>query len=313
MNKGEVKKFLNIHKGYIKKGSKKLRDILLNKGYNTTIFICKEALKEVRKENAFKDRKPIKRLFYDIETSYNIGKFWRTGYNLNIGSQDIIHERAIICVSYKWKDEDKVHTLRWDKGNDKTLVKEFIKVMNEADELVGHNIERYDNKFMMTRAIKHDILALPKYTNNDTLHIAKRHFTFSDNKLNTIAQFLGLGMKLPHTGLKMWDDIVLYDILNIGNKKERDASFDLMTDYCEQDVILTEQVFNKLKLYTEHKTHHGVILGMRKSSCPECGSTNIETVKNVVTKAGTIKWLMKCKDCGTQFFISNTEYLKLLK
>ena len=43
----------------------------------------------------------IKRLFFDIETSPNIVYSWRTGYNLTITTENIITERAIICISYK--------------------------------------------------------------------------------------------------------------------------------------------------------------------------------------------------------------------
>ena len=46
-----------------------------------------------------------KRLFYDIETSYNIVKSWRIGYNINLNMEDIIQERAIITIAYKWEGE----------------------------------------------------------------------------------------------------------------------------------------------------------------------------------------------------------------
>ncbi len=59
-----------------------------------------------------------KRLFYDIETSFNVGVFWRTGYNLTINPGDIIHERAIICICYKWEGEDEIHSLTWSRFGD---------------------------------------------------------------------------------------------------------------------------------------------------------------------------------------------------
>jgi len=63
-----------------------------------------------------------KRLFFDIETSFNIGFFWRAGWKQTISPENIIEERKVICVSYKWEDDDKVHTLTWDENqSDKTL------------------------------------------------------------------------------------------------------------------------------------------------------------------------------------------------
>ena len=51
--------------------------------------------------------KKRKRLFFDIETSFNIGFFWRAGYKQVITPEQIIHERKVICVSYKLEYEDK--------------------------------------------------------------------------------------------------------------------------------------------------------------------------------------------------------------
>ena len=308
MKKEQVKSFLRKKPGYLKEGAGRLSK-KLSCNFNT----CKQALKEVRQEYSVDTKITPKRLFYDIETSYNIVKSWRIGYNLNVGPQDIIHERGIICVSWKWEGQDKVQTLYWNNGCDKVLVKKFIKIMGEADELVGHNIDRYDTRFLMTRAIKHGILALPKYSSYDTLKKARKHFSFNSNKLDYIARILGLGGKMEHSGLKMWDDIVLYDILGIGSKRKRDVAFKTMITYCEQDVVLTEEVFNKLKNYTEHNVHHAALHGLSKHNCPNCGSSNVKLEDRYITKAGTPRKLMKCKKCRLQFFISNTEYLKLLK
>lgn len=42
-----------------------------------------------------------KRMFFDLETSFNIGIFWRSGYNLTIQPDDIIKERALfVHLSY---------------------------------------------------------------------------------------------------------------------------------------------------------------------------------------------------------------------
>ena len=61
-----------------------------------------------------------KRLFFDIETSPNIGMFWTAGYKLNISHDNIIKERAVICICYKWEDDKDVYYLQWDsKQNDK--------------------------------------------------------------------------------------------------------------------------------------------------------------------------------------------------
>ena len=49
------------------------------------------------------------RLFFDIETSPNIGFFWQSGYKLQVPYTNIIKERAIICICYKWENDKKVN------------------------------------------------------------------------------------------------------------------------------------------------------------------------------------------------------------
>ena len=101
MKREEIKEFLKEKRGYLKEGGKRLRDVLLKKGFISTIKDCKQAIREVTKElksGKKKDTTPPRILIYDIETSYNIVKSWRVGYQLNINPSDILSERKIICI-----------------------------------------------------------------------------------------------------------------------------------------------------------------------------------------------------------------------
>ena len=93
-----------------------------------------------------------RRLYFDIEVSPNVGLFWQSGYKQNIDYQNIIKERAIICICYKWEDDKEVYEVHWDKKqDDKKLLIEFIKIANQADELVGHNGDRFDLPWVRTQ------------------------------------------------------------------------------------------------------------------------------------------------------------------
>ena len=242
-----------------------------------------------------------KRLFYDIETSYNIVKSWRIGFNINLNMEDIIQERAIITIAYKWEGEKDVTVLSWDKGCDKKIIEDFVKVMSEADELVGHNVDRYDTKFIMARALKHNISVLPKYQSTDTLKLAKKHFMLNSNKLDYIAQYLGIGHKTKHRGLEMWDDIIL---------RNDSKALEEMIEYNVQDVFLTEQVYHKLMEYSLPKVNHASKQTGDKHTCPQCGSDHSEFHKTYISGTGTKTRLMNCLNCSTNFTINNTNYTK---
>jgi hypothetical protein len=246
----------------------------------------------------------IKRLFFDIETSPNVVYSWRIGYNLTLTPDNIIDERKIICISYKWEDSDKIYSLKWDKNQcDKQMLIDFIEQANQADELIAHNGDRFDIKWIRTRCIFHRIPMFPQYKTLDTLKKAKNGFNFNSNKLDYIAQFLGVGAKVKHSGFDMWKKVM----------KNDPEAMDEMVNYCEGDIIVLEDVYFTMQNYIKTNTHNGVINNNLKYSCPNCGSEHSELLKNNVTAMGTIKRLMECNDCDYNFEISNSSYILKLK
>lgn len=230
-----------------------------------------------------------KRLFFDIEVSANIGLFWQSGFKLNIGPESIIKERAIICICYKWEDSKEIHSLEWDsKQCDKSLLQKFVKIANEADELVGHNGDRFDLSWIRTRCLFHRIDMFPKYTTIDTLKISRSKFKFNSNKLDYIAKFLGVGQKIK-TDYGMWKEIML-------NKCK--VSMAKMVKYCKMDVIVLEKVYKELSKHIEAKTHFGVIFGADRGSCSECGSDKLVRCRKMVSSTGIKKIQFRCTTCG---------------
>mgnify|MGYP000917604695 FL=1 len=301
----EIKEFLRNKSGYLKEGGKRLRDHLRNKGFETTIKDCKEALRQCRQENTQivnkVKTKTAKVLIYDLETSPNIGWFWRAGYKQNIQPNQIVKERAIICVSYKWQGEDEVYNLTWDKNQcDKFLIEQFVEVLNEADLIVAHNGDNFDLKWLKTRALFHRIPMLPNYKQFDTLKLAKAKLYLNSNRLDYISKFLGFEGKIQTTP-DLWNKVVMLN--------DRNAMKDML-DYCDEDVRQLENVYNELQYLDNPRVHVGVLNGEVKYSSPISGNYNLELVKPVTTNTGTIKRIMKDLDNDRIFEMSNTNYLK---
>lgn len=242
----------------------------------------------------------IRRLFFDIETSPNVGLFWKPGVKISIGHENIIQERAIICIAYKWDGEKKTNCLTWDKNrDDKKMLQEFVKVLETADELCGHNLKNYDTKWVRTRCLVHGIPFPPKLVQEDTLKIARTLFAFNSNRLDYIAKFLGEEGKIK-TSFDMWKKILL------DNDQKELAR---MVAYCRKDVLELEKVYNHLKNYAPPATHVGVQHGKGKCSCPECGSLNHIVSKTRYSATGAATKQLKCKDCFKYFSVSERAYL----
>ncbi len=244
----------------------------------------------------------IKRLFWDIETSYNVVSTWNIGYEINVNHDNIIRERAIICICYKWEGEDEVHYLRWKKGDDKQLLLDFTKVLNIADESIGHNSDRFDLKWLRTRCAFHGIPMIPDYKTIDTLKMARGGFRFNSNRLDYLGKFFGFGGKTDTGGFKLWQAIV---------EKNDEEAMSTMIKYCQDDVILLEKVYNKIEGYSKAKTHIGVLEGKDKCSCPKCGNEKVHKAGTRVSSIGGINQRLYCPKCGTNYSISKITYDKI--
>ena len=259
----------------------------------------------------------FKRLFYDIETSYEVGKFWRPSFKAVIRHTDVFIPSAIICISYKWEGQKSVHTLRWNKGNDFDVVKDFIDVALKADEIIGHNGDNFDEKIIRTRAMFQGIPCPHKFPSLDTLKKARRHFRMDSNTLEHIATMLtGDGKAKMEYG--DWDLICKPLIpqhfgFEVKLKKSYYTAMTKMVKYCELDVIKLEEVFHKLQPYIDHNHHAGVKGGFGRYSCPKCGHDKPHLHSSRNTKAGVKRHTMRCvKGCG-MFTISNAVIMQKLK
>ena len=242
----------------------------------------------------------VRRLFFDIETSPCVGWFWRPGYNLNLDYNNILENAKIICICYKWEGDKKTYSLSWDsKQNDKKMLQDFIKVLNQANEIIGHNSDKFDIKWIRTRCLIHGVDMIPEYTSIDTLKEARKGFNFPSNRLDSIGRYTGVGKKLKTTG-ELWYDTCF--------KNDRKA-LDKMIKYCIQDVVLLEKVYGKMKHFIKPKYN----IADDKASCPRCNSDNIRNNANRISASGIKIKQLQCGDCGTFFRVTERAYNKALK
>lgn len=231
----------------------------------------------------------LRRLCFDVEVSPCLGWFWRPSYQTQITYNQIIEHAKIICISYKWNDQPKIYSLTWDsKQCDKKMLQAFIKVANQADEIVGHNSDKFDIKWIRTRCMYHNIDMFPNYRSIDTLKFFRGNTLQPSNRLNDIGDYFQLGHKVENEK-DLWQKVCF--------KNDRKA-LKRMVNYCEGDVLLLEKVYNKIKPYSKPTIH---LTGI-KSDCPECGSDDVVLWGHYFTLAGTKKQRCKCKTCAKAFY-----------
>lgn len=243
----------------------------------------------------------FKRLFFDIETSYNQGWFWWTSRKTSIDYTQIIKPAQIICICYKWQGSNKVYSLKWDKGEDKQIVLKFLDILLDADEAVGHNGDNFDIKWIKTRFLIHGIKSIPEIKTIDTLKISRQKFKFQSNRLDAIGKILGFGGKKDTGGIDLWHGII---------QKNSKKCMDKMIAYCKRDVELLEKVFLKLEGYAKPKTHMGISENSKpdKCDCPYCASKITYLNRHMIKASGSTYVVLKCQSCGKYFSVSTKAY-----
>lgn len=211
-------------------------------------------------------------LLYDLETSLEAVTVFSLQHNDYINPDAIIKERSIICVSWKWLGEKKVHSVSvlddpkrfsQDTSDDKYVVETFRKVMLEADVVIGHNSENFDKKYLDTRILFHGLDPLPPITSIDTYKVAKSNLLFNSNKLDYIGGYLGVGRKKT-TSPGLWMRVFNGDVNAI---KE-------MIVYNKQDVLLLERVYLKLQPFCANHINRQLF---GQTGCPRCGSAKVQS------------------------------------
>jgi len=236
----------------------------------------------------------MKRLFADIETLPAQVLAFSAGYNQTINHDAIFKERCIICIGYKWEGWKRAKVLRFDANQcDKEMLREFIAIANEADEIVGHYGNHFDWPWIRTRALFHRLPPFPIWKTVDTKQISSKYFYFNSNKLDYISSFLGHGKKL-RTDFNLWKRIAL---------NNDQAAIDYMCKYCAIDVDRLQKVHDDIIAYIPAKTHAGVLAGGEKWTCPFDGSKNVQKRGKSVTAKGTVQYRMQCSDCGRWYQI----------
>jgi DNA polymerase elongation subunit (family B) len=226
-------------------------------------------------------------LIADIETSPNVGYFWRPGNKISVSHGNIVEERKVICVSYKYLDENKVTSLKWDKNkDDKKLVGKFSEVLSKADVVVFHNGDAFDIKWIKGRVLFHGLPPLTNVVSIDTLKLSRQNFNLNSHALDYLSKYLGSEGKMT-TSFKLWKDIMA------GDRK----SLAYMVKYCEKDVIELERVFKEILPYCDRlPVNLAILKGGTRDDCPSCGGRSYR-YGTKVTRVGKYQ-KFQCQSCG---------------
>lgn len=249
-------------------------------------------------------------LFYDIETTplqvwtFSLGKTVLSHKQLVEGKYSAYD---IISISYMWEHENKAHVLDWgwDKQDSSKMIKEFDKVLKQADIAIAQNGDRFDIKHLNTLRLIKNLPPFPEslMSTDDTLKQMKKYFYFPSYSLDYVSKLFDLGGKMK---------MDLQDWVNIVEKKDK-KSFDRMLRYNKKDVRDLKKLYKKIEPHIIPKLNKAMFTD-NEMACRTCGSSNIH--KNGTRVLGNTKYqTFYCRShggyAGRASILKNGKYGKI--
>lgn len=246
---------------------------------------------------------PFKVLEFDIETAPALGFFfdYRKEYNII----EVLRQGFILSVAWKWRGDDKIECVglpdfplyKRDKLDDHQLVQFIHKLFKQADVIVGHNGDNFDVKWCNSRFIFHRLDPPPPYKTRDTLKISRKVSHQLSHRLDALAQYYGVGRKLPHTGKTLWLSCYNGDL----------KAWKIMKQYNKHDVYLLDKVLDILDPWDKGAVNRNLYT-RRSDTCPRCGSTHIIKQGYKYVKRG-YKQRYQCLGCHGYLYSDIVEKL----
>ena len=201
-----------------------------------------------------------------------------------------------MCFAAKWYNDDKIFFNSVHHSTQKQMLAEVHALMDEADAIVHYNGSKFDIPTLNKEFLLGGLAPPSPVKHIDLLKTARTQFKFPSNKLDYIAQSLGLGGKTKHKGHELW----------IGCMNGSEEDWAIMKEYNINDVLLLEGVYNKLKPWIKNHANHGLYTDTNLV-CPNCGGNHYHKRGFAFTHAGKYQ-RYHCTGCGNWFRAKKAEH-----
>jgi len=246
-------------------------------------------------------------LHLDCETSPMLVYTHYISSKTSLTHKQIKEDSKVICVQYKWEDTKEARYLEWDsignfKYDDSLMLEELGHLIEQADIIVGQNIDQFDMKVLQGRMAELGLTPLNYDLTIDILKLSRKSFRFASQKLDYRSQKYGTRGK---------DKMEFQDWVDVTEGKVPVSK--KMGPYGCQDVEIAQKTFYKefdyyksLPSKVEKK-----ILEFLKEDRPECtrcglGHRAKYNIKKELNKK-TLKEEYVCNNCDLRWSAKRTK------
>ena len=229
----------------------------------------------------------FKVLFFDIESAPMLSHIW-SPYTEYVRDHMIVKEKFMLGWAAKWWGSDQIIAdfLSSEEAvaqDESRVIVSLAKLIQEADIVVAHNADKFDVPEVNGSLLMGGHEMMGPVDTIDTLKLAKASFRLPYYNLDYLAKSLGLGEKTT-TAFELWRECYAGD----------PAALEEMQDYCANDVVLLENVFEAMIPYVKRLRRLFDNVG---NECPYCGEDQWQSRGYKVTQASKFQQF-QCMNCG---------------
>lgn len=212
-----------------------------------------------------------KTLIWDCELKPNVVSAWSL-FKPTIGINQIIEPAGIICFAWQWLGEDKTRfSSEWDATGHSGMIAKLHSLFDEADVIAGYNSTGFDNKHANAEFLVAGLTPPSPYKQVDLYREVRKNFNLPSRKLDYICTRLGLGSKVAHSGMGLWNEVVRPSSVKSGK-----AARAKMREYCMGDVDLTVDLYRILEPWLMPGINAGLFTDEDEPVCTNCGSKELQ-------------------------------------
>lgn len=225
-------------------------------------------------------------LLLDIESAPNLAFVWGL-WGENIPLQRIVDAGYILSWAAKWYEDKDVMFQSLHESSNRRMLKGIHKLLDQADIVIHFYGKKFDIPTLNKEFIKAGFKPPSPYKQVDLCDTAKGQFKFLSNKMEYIAQFLGLKPKVKHRGFELWKDCMA----------DKAEAWEELKVYNIGDVLTLEDIYITMRPWIRNHPNLNLWADKEDIVCHVCGSSHLHSRGTATTKDGVYR-RFHCLDCG---------------
>jgi len=225
-------------------------------------------------------------LIYDVETVPTHAFVW-SAWKQNVAASQVVEPGRVVCWAAKWLGDKQSLTQFGAEWEDELFIERLHSLMEEADAVITYNGNKFDEPVVRTEFAKRGLTPPPPHKSIDMYQVVRKQFRLLHNRMDSVAEFLGVAGKTDTGGFQLWVDVM----------NEVPSAQKKMKKYNIQDIRVLENIYQKLLPWIPNHPAYAHYNG-ESHSCPNCGSKKIQKRGTHKTKVSTFQ-RYQCTSCGT--------------